>query len=166
MHGKILHMILQHLTDGAGYVLVVARGDGKVLVLGTDNAANRLIAINAWSPLEHDVFAYRSPHYAHIVASIKRRFSAASEDGFGVWFHADASEICAAIEEFSLATGERMRDGIFEVNGRVWVKDFGPGEIKAFSDRGARVQLEQHKGGLREVLVPRSLMKPYLRAVA
>lgn len=163
---EILATMLKQLADHIGYVLVVARGDGKVLVLGTDNAPNRLTSINAWSPLEHDVVAYRTRHYARIVAAIKRRFGALSEDGFGLWFHADPREICAAIEEYSLATGERVRDGVFELNARVWVKDFGPGEIEGFTDRGARVTLERHVGGLREVLAPRSLMKPYLRAVA
>lgn len=163
---RILAMMLKQLADRVGYVLVVARGDAKVLLLGTDNAPNRLVSINSASPLEHDVFAYATPHYRAIVASLKRRFGALAEDGFGLWFHIDPSEICAAIEEFDLASGVRTRDGIFELAGRVWVKDFGPGEIQAFTDRGARVRLDRHKGGLHEVLSPRSLMKPYLRAVA
>ncbi len=167
MHGhEILNMTLKRILDHVGYVLIVARGDGKVLVLGTDNARNRLISINAASPLEHFVTAIRTDHYADIVRALKRRFAALAEDGFGLWFHVDPRELRAAIDEFDLATGQRVRDGQYAVNGRAWVKDLGGGTIAAITERGCRVRLDRPRGAVREVIAPRSLMKPYLRAVA
>jgi hypothetical protein len=104
-------MALQRIQDHRGYILVVARGDAKVLLLGTDNAPNRLIAINGASPLDHHVNAYRTDHYELIVSRIKRRFRDFSEDGLGVWFHVDPSVMLAAVEEFDLSTGARITHG-------------------------------------------------------
>lgn len=161
---EFLNMTLKRIHDLVGYVLVVARGDGKVLVLGTDNARNRLIAINAASPLEHEVRAYRTDHYAVIVDHLRRRFRPLSEDGFGLWFHADPRELFAAIEEYDLATGKRVRLGEhLRVAGRATVKDFGPGTIMSIDERGAVVKLDRPKGNLTEVIAPRALLKPHLR---
>lgn len=156
---------LTRVLDLAGYVLIVARGDGKVLVLGTDNAPNRLISINSASPLEHEVLAYRTDHFQKIVDALRRRFGALSVDGLGVWFEADLNAIRCTIAEYDLASGMRVRDGPFELYGPVWVKGAGAGTISALTERGAVVKLRDPKGELREVIAPRSLMKPHLRSI-
>lgn len=168
MNGKdILTMTLTRIQDLVGYVLVVARGDGQVLVLGSDNAPNRLIAINAASPLEHEVSIYRTDHYQTIVDALRVRFRTYSADGFGIWFQMDPSEIRNAVEEFDLATGQRVRMGLWlKVGGRATVKEFGPGTISSMNERGAVVQLDRPKGNVRQVLAPRVLLKPHLRAIS
>lgn len=156
------------IRDHLGYVLVIERGDGKVLVLGTDNAPNRLIAINSWSPLEHFLHAFRTDHYAQIVSALQYRFGQWSLDCFGIWFHIDAREILAAIAEFDLETGERKRVGLLQLQGPVWVKGIGAGTIAHIdaTTGGAIVRLREPRGALKQVMAPRRLMKPYLRPVA
>lgn len=169
MQSEILNMTLRRLHDLVGYILIVARGDGKVLVLGTDNAPNRLTAINAASPLEHDVRIYRTDHYAKILAALKHRFRAWSEDGLGVWFHLDPSELYAAIDEFDLGTGARVRMGKYlAVGGRAWVKGLGPGTISSLDSRtgAATVRLERPVRDLTQVIATPSMIKPHIRAAA
>lgn len=161
---EILNMTLKRIQDRAGYVLVVARGDGKVLLLGTDNARNRLIAINGASPLEHEVWAFRTDYFREIAAQLRARFDLYSDDAFGLWFHTDPRVLLDAIEEFDLATGRRVRMGeLLRVDGRVTVKDFGAGVIRSIDARGAVVKLDNPRGGLSQVIAPRSLLKPHVR---
>lgn len=166
---EVSTMSLDHIQEDAGYVLVVERGDGKVLILGTDNARNRLIAINAASPLEHFVRAFRTPHYAAIVAALKHRYGRWSEDGLGVWFHVDARELVVAVEEFDLATGRRVRAGPWlRVGARTLVKGIGFGHVKSIDalTGGARVLLERPFRDLKEVIASPSMLKPHMRAPA
>lgn len=161
---EILNMTLKRVHDLVGYVLIVARGDGKVLLLGTDNARNRLIAINACSPLEHDVSVYRTDHYRNIVEAVRERHKPYSVDGFGLWFEMDPSTLRAAVEEFDLATGNRTRMGEWlRVGGRATVKNVGPGTIESMNERGALVTLDRPKGNVRQVIAPRALLKPHFR---
>lgn len=163
---EFLNMTLKRIHDHVGYVLLIARGDGKVLVLGTDNARNRLISINAASPLEHEVYAYRTDYFHEITAQLRRRYQLLSEDGFGLWFHVDPRELAAAIEEFDLESGKRVRIGAaLCVGGRATVKDLGPGTITSLNARGAVVKLDRPKGRVTEITAPRSLLKPHLRAL-
>jgi hypothetical protein len=157
-------MTLKRVHDLVGYVLIVSRGDGKVLVLGTDNARNRLIAINACSPLEHEVFVFRTDHFRAITNALQQRYRPYSIDGFGVWFEMDLSVLLAAVDEFDLGTGLRVRMGLhFCVGGRVTVKDTGSGTIASLNERGAIVKLDRPKGNVSQVIAPRSLLKPHLR---
>lgn len=152
------------VQPGKGYVLVVIRGDGKTLVLGTDNAVNRLHLIHGASSLEHEVRAFRTDHFARIVAAIASQFALLADDAFGSWFHVDGSAIVAAIEEFNLETGERVSAGPFKVGARAWIKSVGPGVIRRLQHNRAVVALDDPKGDLREVVAPFRLMKPVLRA--
>jgi hypothetical protein len=157
---EFLNMTLKRVHDLVGYVLIVARGDGKVLVLGTDNARNRLIAINACSPLEHDVFVYRTDHFREITQTLQARYKPYSVDGFGLWFELDLSTLRDAIAEFDLGTGQRVRMGPhLRVGGRATVKDMGAGTITAINERGAVVALDRPKGSVRQVIAPRALLE-------
>lgn len=163
---EVSTMSIFQLQEAAGYVLLVERGDGKVLILGTDNARNRLIAINAASPLEHFVRAFRTAHYAAIVAALKHRYGRWSEDGLGVWFHVDARELVTAIEEFDLATGLRVRAGPWlRVGGRALVKGVGFGQVKSIDARtgGAVIRLEHPVRDLKEVIATPGMVKPHVR---
>lgn len=111
MENRVLEMMLTRIVDRAGYVLVVGRGGGKTLLLGTCNAGNRLVAINAASPLEHEVRVFRTEHYAAIVQSLRERFRSVAEDGFGLWFDVDACEIVAAVEECAIGSDRWPRTG-------------------------------------------------------
>lgn len=163
---EFLNMTLRRIQDHVGYVLVVARGDGKTLLLGTDNARNRLALINGASPLEHVVRAYRTDHYAAIARSIASRFRLMSEDGFGLWFLEDPGRLHEAIDEYDLQTGRRMRAGLLEVGSPAWVKTMGSGVITKLDDHNVTVRLDQRRGNSDLVFAHRSLVKPYIRAAA
>jgi hypothetical protein len=163
---EFLNMTLKRIHDQLGYVLVVARGDGKTLLLGTDNARNRLALVNGASPLEHVVSAYRTDHFREIARSVASRFRLVSEDGFGLWFLEDPNRLHEAIAEYDLETGKRIRAGLLEVGAPAWVKTMGSGVVTKLSDYDVAVRLDQPRGKSEVVYAHRSLVKPYIRAAA
>lgn len=165
---EFLNLSVKNICDGQGYVLVVARdGGGRTLLLGTDNAVNRLILINGASPLEHVVRAYRTDHFARIVAEIVQQFGQVSCDAFGAWFHLDANKIHAAIAEYDLATGDRQRVGQIERGKCVWVRGSGIGTVKSISAKGELiVDLDEPIGNMARLRVWHWMARPHMREAA
>ena len=159
MRNPTLEQFMATLLPGEGYVLVVGRGDGKTLILGTDMAPERLAMINGASPLEHDVRAIRTPHYKLIAAHLRERFRAYADDVFGLWVLADHSAVVEAIEDYDPSSGERIRNGALYIGDTGYVRSVGKGLVTGF--RGDRVLMRF--GGIAS-LIPRKYVKNVVRA--
>lgn len=158
MRTEILDKLMATILPGAGYVLVIGRGDGKTLILGTENAGPRLAMVNGASPLEHQVRAVRTDHFKLIAACLRERFRAFADDCFGLWVAADFTEVAEALEDYDPATGERIRDGALYVGDRGYVRAVGKGTVTGF--RGGRVLL---RFGDAVFPVPRSMVKSVVK---
>lgn len=161
MRNPILDRFMAHLIPGAGYVLVVGRGDGKTLILGTENAGPRLTLINGASPLEHEVRAVRTEHWERIAHCLRERFRWLADDAFGLWVHADFAEVVEALEDYDPISGERMRFGAIYKGDIGYVKEHGKGVVRGF--RGHRVVM---KFGEALFLVPHTMVKTVVRVPA
>jgi hypothetical protein len=159
MRNPILERFMAILLPGEGYVLIVGRGDGKTLIIGTDNAGPRLALINGASPLEHNVRAVRTHHYKLITAQLRERFRLFADDAFGHWVHADFSDVVEAAEDFDPISGERIRNGALYVGDTGYVSKVGKGIVKGF--RGDRV-LMRFTDEITS-LIPRSCVKSVVR---
>jgi hypothetical protein len=129
---EALRMTLSKLNPHAGHILVVGRGDSKVLVLGTANAGNRLSFISQASPLELDVTALETEHYREIERDLVARFSAYRDDGYGHWLQTEYNCVVAALNEYDLETGARIRSGDLKIGDRAFVPGIGKGEVTGF----------------------------------
>jgi hypothetical protein len=157
-------MLLQKLNPCAGYVLIVGRGDGKVLILGTPNAGNRLAFINAQSSLEHEVHALETERYREIERDLIERFRAYADDGLGHWVHADYLDVVKAMDEYDADTGRRTRNGSLAIGDRAYVPALGcKGRVEGFEGSRVIFQPERREG---HYTVPRSQIKPVLRPAA
>lgn len=162
--------MLSSIKSEAGHVLVVGRGDCKVLILGTSNAKNRLVAINGASPLEHDVRALETEHYRAIERDLALRFRAYREDGLGQWVTAEFEDVVKALDEYDADTGARKKCGPLELGERAWVHSVGKGDILGFVTVDAthdgppieRVVVRMDATG-QPLAVPRQYVKPVLR---
>ncbi|MBK8916411.1 MAG: hypothetical protein IPM64_17740 [Phycisphaerales bacterium] len=117
------------------------------------------------SPLEHVVTIWRTDHAKAIAAEVARRFQPFCDDCFGLWFHLDPSDLSAAIEEFDLGTGRRVRMGVLRVGHAAWVKGIGSGVIESIARERAVVRLARPYRTTSHVIAHRSLLKPHLRTV-
>lgn len=161
MRNPILERFMAKLIPGEGYVLVVGRADGKVLITATDNAPGRLALINGASPLEHEVRAVRTQHYKLLAQHLRERFRNCADDAFGLWVIADYSDVVEALEDYDPATGERLRNAHLYVGDTGYVRHMGKGEVRAF--RGDRVLM---RFGEITSYIPRSLVKCVVRVPA
>lgn len=169
---EAFRMTLSKLNPHAGHILVVGRGDSKVLVLGTANAGNRLGFVAQASPLELDVTALETEHYREIERDLIVRFGAYRDDGYGHWLQAEYGQVVAALNEYDLDTGARIRSGTLKIGDRVFVPTIGKGEITGFVTGAAaarmgmqsseRVTVFSEDAG-RFVSAPRAMVKPVLR---
>ena len=69
------------------------------------------------------------------------------------------------LNDYDFETGRRWRDARFELGSRVRVQGAGKGSIAGFQGQMILVKLEAPSGAVREVLAPKSLVKPVLRLI-
>lgn len=164
--------MLEKLNPHAGHILVVGRGDSKVLVLGTANAGNRLSFIGQASPLELDVTALETEHYRVIEADLIARFRAYSDDGYGHWLQAEYGEVLKALSEYDLGNGRRVRSGNLALGDRAYIPGIGKGQVTGFltGAAAARIGMESaervtilHEELGKYVSAPRSWVKRVIR---
>lgn len=169
---EALQMLLSKLNPHAGHIIVAGRGDSKVLVLGTANAANRLSFIAQASPLELEVTALETEHYRVIEADLVARFRAYADDCYGHWLQSEHADVLAALGEYDLDTGARIRCGNLKIGDRAFVKGVGKGQITGFTTlaAAARIGMEsterivvftEDRG--QYVSASRSMVKPIVR---
>lgn len=162
---EALQVQIRKMNPHAGHVVVLGRGDGKVLILGTANPQVRLHLVIDASPLEHEVCAIESEHFRTIAIDLGKRFRHLADDCYGHWVMAEYSEVIQALGDYDTRTGARWRSGNVGLGQTVWVTKLGRGEVTEFeSGRSERVRVRMHFGGV--VGVPRSYVKPILRASA
>lgn len=168
-------MLLDKLNPHAGHIVVCGRGDSKVLVLGTANAGNRLSLIAQSSPLELEVKALETEHYREIEHDLIARFGAYRDDGYGHWLQTEYQSVLAALDEYDLNTGARIRSGALKIGDRAYVPGLGKGQVTGFVTQEAAARIggqaaERVVIFLEEVgkfvHAPRRIVKPVVRPAA
>jgi hypothetical protein len=157
---------LKSLRPQAAHILIVERDDGHTHLISTFNPRGVIARLNGAGMLTHRWQAVDSEHAESIVAAVGMEFRHARHDAFGPWYASDYDDVLRVLNDYDPATGKRWRDARFEIGSRVQVTGAGRGHVKSFRGPMVVVKLETPQGDSREVIAPKSLLKPVLRLIS
>jgi hypothetical protein len=120
----------------AGYLVALPKA-GRVMLLGTARVESRLVALRAAGVLDQaaelELQIYPTEHFAVILRELCLRLRLARADAFGHWIDATAAEVAAAIADYDLETGARVKSGELQLGDRGHVEGIGEVEVAGFS---------------------------------
>lgn len=166
MFGKMLMQILHAIhRPTAAHIVIVERDDSHTYLASTFNPEGCVRRLNGAGLITHRCQVVDSPYSEEIVEAVGREFKLHRQDAFGPWYVADFDDVLRVLNDYDMQTGRRWRDARFEVGARVQVQGAGKGCIKSFHGQKLVVSLDAPVGAAREVIAPRSLVKPVLRLI-
>jgi hypothetical protein len=164
--GKMIMQILKTIRrPKAAHIVILERDDGHTYFASTFNPQGVVLRLNGAGFLTHRCQVVDSPHAEAIVEAVGRQFELHRRDAFGPWYVADYDDVLRVLNDYDTETGRRWRDARFEIGARVRVTGAGKGAIKGFRGQMLIVTLDTPSGAAREVIAPKSLVKPVLRLI-